>query len=487
MMNKQTEKKLNNIKNIFVKNLLLKALSLAAAIILWMVVINISDPEITRTFTSIVNITNESVLTSTGKYYSIPNNANTISFKVSAKRSIIEKLTGSDFTATADMRELEDNARIPVEIVPNKMASQVTVNTKQYYINISVETQMSNTFAITAATSGTPAEGCVVQEVKANPEFIEVTGREVDVNKIDKVVATVDVSGRNSDISAVVLPVFYDAEGNVVDTTNLDISVATVEVLCDLTNIKTVPIVIETSGELDSKLELDEIKAEPETVVLQGNRSVLNSITSINVPGDVINLSSVTGDFSTTVDIISYLPEGVTLNDASKSQVKISVVIARPVSKTFMISPENISIKNLSDKYEAAIKENGIEVTITGVTSKIEELDAAKITGYIDADGLSSGSSVVPVEFNLSENYQIDDVTVTLVLREKRTSSSGAGNSESGNKTDSTSKTENSNTGKTEGIAGVDNSTSGANSDSDIKSNNENKTDNTNKAGNANN
>lgn len=476
MMNKQTEKKINNIKNIFVKNLLLKVLSLAAAIILWMVVINISDPEITRTFTSVVTITNESVLTSTGKYYSIPNNANTVSFKVSAKRSIIEKLTGSDFTATADMRELEDNVRIPVEIVPNKMASQVTVNTKQYYINISVETQMSTTFAITAATSGTPAEGCVVQEVKANPEFIDVTGREVDVNKIDKVVATVDVSGRNSDISAVVLPVFYDAEGNVIDTTNLDISVATVEVLCDLTNIKTVPITIETSGELDSKLELDEIKAEPGTVVVQGNRSVLNSLTSITVPGDVINLSTVTGDFSTTVDIISYLPDGVTLNDASKSLVKISVVIARPVSKTFMISPENISIKKLSDKYEAAIKESGVEVTITGITSKIEKLDAAKITGYIDADGLSTGSSVVPVEFNLSDSYKTDDVTVTLVLREKRTSPSGSGttvspgNSDGGSKPDSGNKTDG---GTSQGGSGQDNSTSGTTGDANTgKTNN---------------
>lgn len=433
MANRQSERKLNTIKKLFTNNIGLKLLSLAASIILWMLVINISDPDTTRNFTSVVNITNDTVLTSTGKYYSIPNNQNTVTFKVSAKRSIIEKLTGSDFTATADMRELEDNSRIPIEIVANKMASQLSINTKQYYQNIIVESQMSNTFAITPATSGTPADGCTVQSIKVNPEFIEVVGREADVNKIDKVVATVDVSARNSDISAMVLPVFYDAEGAVIDITNLETSSHTVEVVCSLTNVKTVPINVETSGTLSPNLEIDVIKAEPGEVKIQGNRGLLNSLSSITIPGDIINLSDVSGDFSTTVDIISYLPDGVTLNDPSASQVKISVVMARPVSKTFLLSSENISVKNLSEKYEAAIKGSSVEVTITGVTSKMDKLDAAKITGYVDAEGLSAGSSVVPVKFNLSDDFKIDDVTVTLALRDR----SPAQNPSGGNNTSS--------------------------------------------------
>lgn len=443
MSTKLNEKK---IKDTLIKNWSIKILSFLISVILWMVVINISDPEITRSVTSVVNIINDNVLTDAGKYYSIPNNNNTVTFKITAKRSIIEKLTGSDFTAVADMRELEDNTRIPIEITANKMASQVTIAAKQYYQNVSVESQMSGRYAITAATTGTPAEGCVVQSVKAVPEFIEVTGREFDIKRIDKVVATVDISGRGSDLSAMVIPVFYDSEGDAIDTTNIETSSAMVELTCSLTNIKTVPITVETSGELSKDLEIDEIETIPTTIVIQGNKSLLNNITSITVPGDVINLSNVTGDFSTTVDITSYLPNGVALNDPSTAQVKISVVIARPVSKTFQIGAENISVKNLSDKYEAALKDSSLEVTITGVTSKIDRLDAAKITGYVDAEGLSSGSSVVPVTFNLNaDDYDIDDVTVTLVLRDRRppetTDTSTTGDKPNNNQSNNTTST----------------------------------------------
>ena len=68
-------------------NLLLKLLAVMFAAILWLAVVNIDDPKTTRTFTTTVTVENTDYLTEIGKYYEIVNNSNTVTFKVSGKRS----------------------------------------------------------------------------------------------------------------------------------------------------------------------------------------------------------------------------------------------------------------------------------------------------------------------------------------------------------------------------------------------------------------
>ena len=101
------------------KDVGLKILAVVFSFLLWLVVVNIDDPKQTRTFTSVVTVTNADVLKNAGKLYEIKDGVNTVSFRVTAKRSIIEKLSPSDFAAVADMHNLENGERIPVTISAN--------------------------------------------------------------------------------------------------------------------------------------------------------------------------------------------------------------------------------------------------------------------------------------------------------------------------------------------------------------------------------
>jgi len=65
----------------------LKILAVVFACVLWLAVVNIDDPVTTRSFTTTVSVENNDYLTGIGKYYEIVNNSNTITFKVSGKRS----------------------------------------------------------------------------------------------------------------------------------------------------------------------------------------------------------------------------------------------------------------------------------------------------------------------------------------------------------------------------------------------------------------
>ena len=406
------------IKRAVTDNFPLKLLAFGFAVALWIIVVNVDDPDQTRTFTATVQVINENVLTEQGKYYTIVDNNNTVSFRVTAQRSILERLSSSDFTATADMRNLEDNKRIPVDITVNRYASSVTISTQRLYLEVDVGDEMETKFIIRGETTGTPAEGCAVDEVTVSPNVISVTGPAEAVAQIDSVRAVCDVSNINTDITESVIPVCYDASGNVVDTTRLELSLSTVDISVRIVNTKEVPIEVNTSGSLGPGLELDKITTDPATVVIKGDRASLNAITSIEIPASVIQLSEITQNLTTTVDITSYLPEGVTLVDPNDSQVKVTVSVLGTVSRQFEIPTANLTVRNLGRGYSAAFNAQTVNVTIKALQSQLSAITAETITGYVDASGLAPGTHTVPIILDLDSDYEVTNTPIQITITE---------------------------------------------------------------------
>ena len=152
------------IKRMFLNNWGLKLLALFFSILLWLIVVNVDDPTQTKTFTTSVNVVNADVLTDAGRYYEIPEGGNTVSFRVTAKRSVMERLSGSDFTATADMNYLEDDSRVPVTITVNNNNSSITVSAKRLYLQVIIGNKMTTKHDVEVETNGNPAEGCVIDK-----------------------------------------------------------------------------------------------------------------------------------------------------------------------------------------------------------------------------------------------------------------------------------------------------------------------------------
>ena len=121
----------------------LKILAVAFAAVFWLAVVNIDDPNTTRTFTTTVSIENSDYLAGIGKYYDIVNNSNTITFKASGKRSYLERMSNSDFRAVADLEMIENFDRVPIEITAQRYGSYITVASKIYYLQVEVEDLVS--------------------------------------------------------------------------------------------------------------------------------------------------------------------------------------------------------------------------------------------------------------------------------------------------------------------------------------------------------
>lgn len=441
----------NKILKTLVNNIGYKILAVVFAFILWLVVYNIDDPNKTVRFTTNVTVENESAITDMNKCYEVLNGTNTITFSVTAKRSVINKLEDTDFTATADMNRMimnSDNksAKVPIEVISRRSNSSLKYNGKNQYLEISLDDLVSRRFMITADTTGQVADGYALGEVTVtNPNVLNVTGPATIVDKIDSVVATIDVEGMSMNLSDNVLPVFYDADGNEIDTTRLKYNNTTVTIAAKILRVKEIPLSFTTTGTPSGDYRVVEITSDPENIRIKGASSVLNPIMSLAIPAEVLNVSGARDDLTTTIDITEYLPDGVELVDAADATVTVTVRIEAYQSKTFTIDTKDITVNGLEDGYELAFEQNSVTVTISGLQNDLNRLSAADLASAIDVSGMEEGLHQVNLEIELDEtNYAARTVSVEVKISKK---SSENGDSNDDNPTDDTSDSEDTSAG----------------------------------------
>lgn len=416
----------NKILKTLTKNLGFKILAVVFAFILWLVVYNTDDPTVTVSYTTNVTVENASAVTEMNKCYEVLNGTNTVTFAVTAKRSVLNKLEDTDFTAVADMNRMivneeGDEANVPIEITSKRSNSSLKYNGKNKYLEVSLEDLMKRRFIITADTSGKVADGYALGEVTVtNPNVLNVSGPASIVNKIDSVVATIDVEGMSMNLSDNVIPALYDADGQEIDTTKLKLSNTTVTISAKILSVKEIPLVFSTTGVPYGDYRVVEISSKPETVKVKGSSTILNPLSSLTIPEDVLNVSRAREDITTTIDISEYLPDGVELVNASDATVTVTVRIEAYESKKFNLNTSQITVDGLDTNYDLSFEQSAVAVTVSGLKNNLNTLTVSQLSASIDVTDLGVGTHQVNLELSLDEdNYAYQTITVTVEIKEK--------------------------------------------------------------------
>ena len=126
-------------------NLGLKIVALIVAVLLWYVVVNITDPIITQTYKNVhVKILNADVITEQGNTLQVVDNSAVIpTVTVKAPRSVFQELGSNIDTivATADMNKLlSDGATVPIDCTVSKYAEKIeSIRPSSDYVRVSIE------------------------------------------------------------------------------------------------------------------------------------------------------------------------------------------------------------------------------------------------------------------------------------------------------------------------------------------------------------
>ena len=191
----------NRILKTLTENWEFKILSVFFAFIMWLAVYNGNDPVATRQFTITVQIENEDVLENNNLYYQVLNSSNEVSFYISAKRSVLDKLDDESFVAVADMKNLVKDSsgkkgKVKIAITPRQSIYKNSFNIpKDKYLEVSLEQSKEKALNVELVIKDDVQDGYAIGDYGIiGDNVVNVYGPASIVESIGKAKAIIDVS-----------------------------------------------------------------------------------------------------------------------------------------------------------------------------------------------------------------------------------------------------------------------------------------------------
>lgn len=311
-------------------NLFLKVLSVLVAVVLWLVVVNISDAKTSGKYTVGVTLLNTEVITDNGKVFRVEDGTDSVRLTVRARGSVLKELKATDFILTADMEKdlkYDSLVGITVECKNSNINVDEDITLSRSNVKVSIEDSATEQFPIKVTYTGSPNSGLVVGSLVPEQTVIKVTGPVSIVEKIKKVEAVVDITGipgtsvRNCALK------FYDGADNPIDSTYLNYTGKSdgIDVTVSMLNTKSIPLMFSYSGTPAENYEVKSVEWKPEYIEIAGNSSVLAGITSLQIPEEAVNVDEIDEELQLVVDITPYLPSGIILTDGDSAAVLVII------------------------------------------------------------------------------------------------------------------------------------------------------------------
>lgn len=419
------------------ENLGLKITSLIVAIVLWLIVVNITDPVISQPYKNIpVKIINSEVITDNNKTLEVVDGSSMVAnVIIKAPRSTIQELGNSTdaIIATADMSNLsKDGISVPIEFTTSKYADKVeSIRPSSDVLKVNIENRRTIQLPLNATTSGEIESGYILGNVIPNQNQVRVSGPESVINRVASAFVDVQVTGFTGDISTQADIMLFDSNGDGIPTGNLDLNVSSVRVDVEILATKKVPIYYSTIGiPAEGYGVTGEVEINPELIVIAGEKDFIDQITEVKVPAEELNITGQSDNLMVVLDIRDYLPEGIRLaDDSNGGKASITVFIEPYVEQEFGVFPKNLSIENVPEGYEAEfVEDKGINFVLVGLAQDLEKLQMDSLNARVDFDdyallhdmsGFKSGEYDLFLVLDLPGGIQIkESVTISLRLNE---------------------------------------------------------------------
>ena len=319
--------KSSKIKDAFTKNIGLKIIALIVGTIIWLAVVNVSDPSKSVTVHNIpITITNQETITKQGLVFDVTSKQS-VDVTVSGSRSVVSGLTANDFKATASLKELSMVKAAPVTV---KIKDRVTarsidiISQSVNTVTIDVNKLTKERYPVEVEFEGEPAEGYVAKVDSMSFNNVLVKASEAAHKQIDKVVAKCDIDGADADFSQKCKLKLLDKDGKVIKPKHAKIYKKTVEVYVHLSQEKEVPIVIDTVGKPAKGFKKKSIELTPDKVKLVGDAKKLKDVEQL-VINDPVDISGANRDIEMDINLDKYVKKDLSIEGSHTVRVKVNI------------------------------------------------------------------------------------------------------------------------------------------------------------------
>ena len=386
-------------------NLTIKIFALLIAIVFWSYVMNDVNPRITKEYRNInVVYSQTEQLKKSGIVVTSPEEIK-VNVKIAGRRNDILAITDKDITAKVDLSGYSaGEKRVSIDVdVPSKV-ELVDYSPKEVLFDF--DNIVNRERPVTVETTGKVASGYILADKEIKPQSVFIKGPKTLVNRVSEVIAYVDVSESTKDLNVTVPIKLVDVDGKEVNGLEKEPNV--VDVFIPVKRVKTVPIEIQTEGNIPQGYEMGDIKISPSTVKIMGDEDELAAVKSIKT--EVVNISTFLEKGSVELKLI--IPEGIELAEPS-IKPSADIDIHKIIEKTMEYNLDEISVNNLGGGLSIdnnATAPSHIAVTVKGSDKIIEPLTKEDLPLFIDLDGLGEGAHTVPVKVNEINGVEIVNI-----------------------------------------------------------------------------
>ena len=328
-------------------NTRIKAISLLSAIVLWLYVMAIVDPQERRLYENVaIKITNLNQLENEELVVYPEVNLETDIY-LTGKLSRLKNITKEDIHIYGEINDPIEGTNMM--FLKANVASGISHDFKNSTIAISLEKEITEEKNVYIELDTSSKNN--IEKLTLDKEKIKVTGARSLVQEVDKVVAEINDIISKEDFTKELQVRAVDKNGEEVQGITLEYQTVNVDV--KLLREKQVPIKVVFDNQASEEISYTINK---DTILLKGKEDILNSIESINtVPIDITTLSN-----NTFADIELEIPEGVIVDNKA---ISIKIDKQEPQSKTFVYSLDEIQIRN---------NELGIDTAVLDLPDTIE-------------------------------------------------------------------------------------------------------------------
>lgn len=316
------------IKRLLTENLALKGISLILAFVIWLMVVNVSKPEISDSKSVSLEVKNQNIFDADSKTWSIDRTSVTVTYNV--RSDMRSAITNSDFHAYADLSDYSITGSIPIyiEVLNGKESIIGDVQVRPSVAKITIENVQKKKFDVKSSTIGDPKSGYKVANVILSPESVYLTGPESEIGRISTVGVEIDITGISTNQDGTVPLVYYDANGNVLsDLQDVSSNVDEINYSVTVHKEKNINLLSSVTGSPAIGYQYESTTVSPDSVTLASTPGIIDTMTVFELPE--IDLSGITESLNVTFDLSQLLPAGIELGDDQDPQVNVLVRIEK--------------------------------------------------------------------------------------------------------------------------------------------------------------
>ena len=378
------------MKNRLKKNTKIKIISLLSAMVLWMYVMAIVDPEDTKLFENVpVTVTNTEEIEGDDLVV-YPETDLVADIYITGKLSDLQKINEDDIHIYGSINNpIEGNNYLYLKV---NITKQVSYEFKSDFIVVNLEKFVNEEKEIITDIEGEYKND--VDTITLQQSTVNVSGPRVLVDEVESIKATINVdSNSENKFTQRVKLIPVNTSGKQVKGVTLEDKHINAGIT--LLEEKEVPINIQIEGDINDAVAYE---VNPEVVVIKGKKETLDNINYINTKK--LDLSNV--GVSKKVDLI--IPDGVTSNETS---VTVKVKENESIIERLIYGSDEIELRNNYD--DINISDLGIpdsinvEVQVDNADIKVNKSD---IKLYIDLSEESDQSKKYKIKYDSELNFQ---------------------------------------------------------------------------------